>query len=201
MTSMLERLRSARAVSLAGEQEAEEGFTLIELMVVLLIMGILLAIAIPTFLGVTGSAKDKGAQSDLTNADTTGKVFYENNVSYNAASDSSPMSSGYLQSAEPQLQFVAQGAANSAKNQVWVLTSTNGNSAMYGTWSPTGVCWLLVDNEGGTDSSMTAWGSPSPGTHYGYYLASGPGSCTAQSPTANGGSGWQTSWPAAPAGK
>ena len=37
----------------AAEQEgAEAGFTLIELMVVLLIMAILLAIAIPTFLGV-----------------------------------------------------------------------------------------------------------------------------------------------------
>jgi type IV pilus assembly protein PilA len=197
MTSMLERLRSARAVSLAGEQEAEEGFTLIELMVVLLIMGILLAIAIPTFLGVTGSAKDKGAQSDLTNADTTGKVFYENNVSYIAATDSSPMSTGYLQSAEPQLQFVAQGAANSAKNQVWLAVSTNGNSAMYGTWSPTGVCWFLVDNEGGTNSSMSAWGSPSPGTHYGYTVVANAGGCVPGNPQ----SGWGTTWPAAPAGK
>ncbi len=36
--------------------DAEGGFTLIELMVVLLIIAILLAIAIPTFLGVTSSA-------------------------------------------------------------------------------------------------------------------------------------------------
>ena len=44
------------------------GFTLIELMVVLLIIAILLAIAIPTFLGVTSSANDRATQSNLTNA-------------------------------------------------------------------------------------------------------------------------------------
>ena len=37
----------------------DSGFTLIELMVVLLILAILLAIAIPTFLSVTGGANDR----------------------------------------------------------------------------------------------------------------------------------------------
>ena len=49
-----------------GAEAADAGFTLIELMVVLLIIAILLAIAIPTFLGVTGSANDRAAQSNLT---------------------------------------------------------------------------------------------------------------------------------------
>ena len=61
---------------------AEAGFTLIELMVVLLIMAILLAIAIPTFLGVKSGAYDRSTQSNLTNALTSAKAGYASGGSY-----------------------------------------------------------------------------------------------------------------------
>ena len=53
----------------------EAGFTLIELMVVVLIIAILIAIAIPTFLGAQDRARDRGAQSDLRNGITAAKTL------------------------------------------------------------------------------------------------------------------------------
>jgi type IV pilus assembly protein PilA len=43
----------------------DDGFSIVELMIVVLIIGVLLAIAIPVFLGARTRAQDKGAQSNL----------------------------------------------------------------------------------------------------------------------------------------
>jgi type IV pilus assembly protein PilA len=60
----------------------DEGFTLIELMVVVLIIAILIAIAIPTFLGQRRRAQDRAAQSGLRNALVVAKTYFTDNQTY-----------------------------------------------------------------------------------------------------------------------
>ena len=78
----------------------EHGFTLIELMVVVLIIAILIAIAIPTFLGARQRAQDRAAQSDLRNALTAEKTSYTDTQSYTADTPT-------MQGIEPSLKWGA----------------------------------------------------------------------------------------------
>src|SRR5438067_8072275 len=101
---MLKRMRN-RA------EDRDEGFTLIELMVVVLIIAILIAIAIPTFLGARKRAQDRAAQSNLRNALTAEKTYYTDKQVYTA----DVTATGDLKSIEPSLNYVA-GDASSASN-------------------------------------------------------------------------------------
>jgi type IV pilus assembly protein PilA len=60
----------------------EDGFTLIELLVVIVIIGILLAIAVPSYLGFRARAQDSAAAANLRAAVPSAEAFYSENGSY-----------------------------------------------------------------------------------------------------------------------
>ena len=90
------------------KRDSEEGFTLIELMVVVLIIAILIAIAIPQFLGARTRAQDRAAQSSLRNALTAAKTAYTDQSSYGQATQAATE----LPAIEPSLCYVAAGTVS-----------------------------------------------------------------------------------------
>ncbi len=119
----------------------DEGFTLVELMVVVLIIAILMAIAIPTFLGARQKAQDRAAQSNIRNALTAEKVYYVDNEAYTDVVDD-------LNAIEPALTW-AQGFTAPAAGTVNVGLEGTANVCLTAT-SASGSVFLIADVSTGT---------------------------------------------------
>jgi type IV pilus assembly protein PilA len=70
MQDLISRLRT---------KKDDEGFTLIELLVVVVIIGVLVAIAVPVYLNYRQGAADKSAQSDVRGAISAVEQYYTDN--------------------------------------------------------------------------------------------------------------------------
>ena len=150
------------------ESDDEEGFTLIELMVVVLIIAILIAIAIPTFIGARERAQDRAAQSNLRNAYASAKTIYTDTQQW------STVTPEQVQEAEPTLTVTA--AASTESDMVSLAVADD--YIVLGVESESGTCFLLAE--------VLSGDGPGNGTHY----ARSTGGCTASI----GAGTWAGSW-------
>src|SRR6185295_14066488 len=109
-----ERSEMKHMHAVTRDDEPEAGFTLIELMMVVLIIAILIAVMIPTFVGAKQRAQDRAMQSGMRNALTAAKVIYSDHGDYTEASTAG------LAAVEPSLSFVAAGSISPGPNVVSV---------------------------------------------------------------------------------
>ncbi len=150
----------------------EGGFTLIELMVVLLIMAILLAIAIPTFLGVTHGAQKTSTQSDLTTALTSAGALYVRDQRFPVAGTATAAETMFLtamRATQTTLEFLGPSTSpNPATNQLSSYDPNTGQLAVFSGKDGDTICWIAVENRSAGPITVSANTFP-PGDSFAAY--------------------------------
>ncbi len=109
----------------AGALQGEDGFSLVELLVVLIVIGLLTAISIPAFIGQQNKAHDAEAKTAARTAQIAMETYFVDHRSYRGAT------AAELQDVQPALRDAPSLVVNQAlSNQFEIQTSSSSTDAV-----------------------------------------------------------------------
>lgn len=127
-----------------------DGFTLIEVLIVLVVVGILLAIAVPAYSGLTDRADKRAAEHDLRTALPAAEAFFVDNDTYvglgNGVKKNPPGIASYDSALEAT---VGTGAKGKPTATTYCLNATAGSTTI-SVAGPAPLAWYTKKNCAGT---------------------------------------------------
>jgi type IV pilus assembly protein PilA len=128
-TTLRPQLRSELLRQIGGpnakkENLLQKGFTLVELMVVIVIVGILSAVAIPNFLASTDKAKATEAKTQIASILKQGQAYYQEDPTVlTSTMDATALATAFKSPADGATKFNYAAAFNSTSG-VFTVTAT-----------------------------------------------------------------------------